>query len=277
MRHTYRFTLGDFRCLAVNDGGFVGNAGLLFANAPANELAAELAAAGLDPDHLPSIWTCLLVDTPTHRVLIDTGVGPGYDGGGKLLARLAAEGVAAESIDTVILTHAHGDHIGGSSDEDGALTFPNATYAMWATEWAYWTDPESLAGAPAWAVDVARRKLPPLAPRMRPLATTDAIVPGIRPVPAPGHTVGHMAIELSSGGELLLFLADAALHPLHVTRPDWCARLDQDPVQTAATRRDIYRRAVATDALVLAFHFTPFPSLGRIVAADGGWAWRPTE
>ena len=82
MSDLYRFTIGDFQCLAVNDGDFVGNANMLFANAPKEELLQVLQIYDLKPDHLPSTWTCLLIKTPTNVVLVDTGIGAGGEYGG---------------------------------------------------------------------------------------------------------------------------------------------------------------------------------------------------
>jgi len=102
------------------------------------------------------------------------------------------------------------------------------------------------------------------------------IVPGIRAVAAPGHTPGHMALAISSGGEQLLVIADAVLHPIHLEQPEWYAVVDFIPEQAVATRRRLLNRAAAEKALVLAFHF-PFPGLGHVVQKGEGWQWRPIE
>ncbi len=98
-------------------------------------------------------------------------------------------------------------------------------------------------------------------------------MPGIRALAAPGHTVGHMALEIRSAGETLLDFADAALQPIHLEHPEWVATVDNDPEQTVTSRRALCRRAAANEALVLAFHFPPFPSLGRIRPNGEVWQW----
>lgn len=277
MSHSYRFKIGDFQCLAVNDGDFVGNADMLFANAPQEELLEVLQLYGLKPDHLPSTWTCLLVKTPTNVVLVDTGIGAGGEYGGQLLSILHEEGIQSQDIDTVILTHAHPDHIGGCVDGGGNVTFPEAKYYMWQDEWDFWTNETNLKKVPDWAANIARQKLPPLAEQLKTVNNESEIVPGIRAIAAPGHTAGHMAVEVVSGGEYLVDIVDAALHPIQIEYPEWYAQLDQIPEQTVATRQTIYQRAAEKNALVLAFHFPPFPSLGHIISQDGRWKWQPAQ
>ncbi len=274
MGDSYRFKIGDFQCTAVNDGDFVGNADMLFVNAPDDELLQVLQQYGLKPDYLPSTLTCLLVRTPTNVLLVDTGFGTGGKYGGHLLPTLRAEGLHPEDVDTVILTHAHVDHIGGCVDEEGNVTFPKATYYMWQDEWDFWTTEASLKKVPEWAANIARQKLSPLAKQLKTIDKEMEIIPGIRAIAAPGHTIGHMAVEVVSEGERLLHIVDTALHPIHIEHPEWYARLDQFPEQTVATRQAVYQRALDKNALVLAFHFPPFPSLGYVIRHNGGWKWQ---
>jgi glyoxylase-like metal-dependent hydrolase (beta-lactamase superfamily II) len=103
-------------------------------------------------------------------------------------------------------------------------------------------------------------------------------VPGIRALHAPGHTPGHMALAIQSAGAELLYISDAALHPLHLEHPDWGMSFDLDRAQALHSRHVLFDRAAARDALVLAFHFHPFPSLGRVQKKTGtGWTWRPID
>ena len=273
----FHFQIGEFHCLAVNDGGYAGNSEMLFNNAPPEELEQKLLLYEEKPDHIPSTWTCLLVKTDHHVVLIDTGLGSGQAYGGNLLPALEKEGISANDIDTVILTHGHPDHIGGSVTENGEITFPKATYYMWQEEWAFWTSETARQKASSWSANFAQQKLTPLTPVMNTIKEEMEIVPGIQVLAAPGHTVGHSAVHITSDGEQLLFLADVALHPIHLEHPNWYGEVDQDPEQTVATRQKMFRWAAANKSLVLAFHFLPFPSLGTIINHGDVWQWKTID
>lgn len=144
-------------------------------------------------------------------------------------------------------------------------------------EWAYWTDDAVLAGLPDLFAASARDNLLPLADRFDRLAGEEEIVPGLRVIPAPGHTVGHCAVEIVSDGEELLHVVDVAMHPLHLAHPDWPTAFEFDPEQALASRRTLFDRAADRGSLVLAYHFHPFPGLGRVERSRRGWAWQPVE
>ena len=281
---SHRFTLGAFVCTAVADGTFPYPPPAFAANAPPERLADALAARGRPADVIVTPYTCLVVDTGRHRVLVDTGMGPLPPGlpdtTGKLREHLRAAGIDPTEIDTVVLTHGHADHIGGTLDADGALAFPNARFAMWRAEWEYWTAEPSLAelGVDDSVKELlrlsARTNLPPLRDRIDLVDRETEIVPGLTALAAPGHTPGHMALAIASDGDVLLHLVDTALDPLQLEHPGWVAAFDFDPSQAVATRRRLFDRAAAERALVLCYHF-PFPGLGRVARAGEGWRWEP--
>lgn len=275
MNECHHFQIGNFKCLAINDGGYAGNSRMLFATAPEFELEKALVTYGTEADNLPSTWTCLLVKSGDMMILIDTGTGEYFPYGGKLVSALQKEGIYPEDIDKVVLTHVHGDHILGCLDINGDYIFPRATYVMSQDEWAFWTQKKTLASAPEWMAETAQQILPTLADKMHAVAGAGVIVPGITMLPAPGHTHGHAGVEIESGGERLMVLADAALHPIHLEYPQWIGSVDQYAEQTVQTRLDLFRRAAQTRSLVLFFHFLPFPSLGYILEKGETWRWQP--
>lgn len=103
------------------------------------------------------------------------------------------------------------------------------------------------------------------------------IIPGIRVIPAPGHTPGHIVVQVSSGDAQLLYIGDVVLYPLHLEHPDWLPIYDILPEEAAASKRAIFDRAAEEGALVIGQHFPPFPSLGRVVKKEAGWEWQPIE
>jgi glyoxylase-like metal-dependent hydrolase (beta-lactamase superfamily II) len=120
----------------------------------------------------------------------------------------------------------------------------------------------------------ARGCLDPLRHQIEPVEHEMEIVPGVRVLPAPGHTPGHLAILLDSNGRQLLNLGDAAVHPLHLEYPEWENGFDLAPDEAAVTRRALLDRAAADGMRVMAFHF-PFPSVGYVEKRNGAWAWMP--
>jgi glyoxylase-like metal-dependent hydrolase (beta-lactamase superfamily II) len=153
---------------------------------------------------------------------------------------------------------------------------------MWRDEWEYWTDEANLERIASGVfgdviASFARKHLPPIASRLNLVDREAEIVPGIRVIPAPGHTPGHLAVAIASGSDELLYTADAAAHPIHLEQPDWYGATDLDPQRTLASKRRLFDHAAAEQSLVLAFHFHPFPSLGHVVRRGKGWQWQPIE
>jgi glyoxylase-like metal-dependent hydrolase (beta-lactamase superfamily II) len=286
----HAFRVGALRCLALADGRFTYPVRSLFADVAPAELAAALGAGGAPPTQLVTPYTCLLVDTGTHRVLVDTGAGdlarhaaavmPGVDHAatatGLLAANLRAAGVAPADVDTVIVTHAHPDHVGGTLDADGALTFPNARYFVAAAEWDFWFSDAAAGRAAASMVDAARRNLAALRGRVTLVDEDAAIVPGIAAIAAPGHTPGHLALEIASGAERLYHVADAVLTPHHLAHPAWRPVFDLDAAGAARSKGALFDRAAGEGALVFGHHLPPFPGLGRVTRERDGWGWHPT-
>jgi glyoxylase-like metal-dependent hydrolase (beta-lactamase superfamily II) len=282
---SFHFQLGAFRCIVVNDGNspYSDPAKVFFVNAPKEHLEKVLRDHNLDISkwkEYVSPYPSLLINTGQHRVLIDTGEGNLEPTTGKLIPNLRAEGIAPEDIDTVILTHAHPDHIGGNIDSEGKPAFPNARYVMWKDEWDFWfpkpnlealdiseSDKESL-------VKCAHDYLLPIRDQLDLVDHEKEIVPGVWAVGAPGHTPGHMAVSIVSDKRQLLCIGDMVIHQIHLEQPDWCIKYDLDPEQVIATRRRLLDRAAKEKALVHAFHF-PFPGLGHVIQKRDGWQWQP--
>lgn len=285
---SHRFKVGSFECIIVKDGNniYKNPAKRWFSNAPKDSLEAALRRHDLEPSEWKeyvSPYPSLVVYTGSHVVLVDTGLGDVLPTTGKLMTNLEAERVHPEDIDVVILTHGHGDHIGGNLNSEGDPAFPNARYVMWREEWDFWTQEPDLSPLgldeqrKQLLIDLARKNLLPIRSQVQLVEADTEIVPGVEVAGIPGHTPGLMAVSIGSGNDQLVCISDLALHPIHLEQPEWFADVDLDQKQLLETRRSFFSRLTADGPLVFAFHF-PFPGLGHVI--EGGqksWKWKPIE
>jgi glyoxylase-like metal-dependent hydrolase (beta-lactamase superfamily II) len=216
----------------------------------------------------------LIVETPDRRIMVDTCLGndkqraiPGWHmRTGPFLEDIAAAGYPRESIDTVLCTHLHVDHVGWNTmlvDGKWVPTFPNARYLMGQTEFDHWKG----RGA------VNARGDDPFSDSVKPVfdaglvdlvASDQVICPEIRLEPTPGHTPGHVSVRISSKGEEALITGDCMHHPCQMARPDWASAADSDPDAARKTRLSVLDRCAGTPLLVIGTHFSG-PTAGRVV------------
>jgi glyoxylase-like metal-dependent hydrolase (beta-lactamase superfamily II) len=273
----YRFRVGSFDCIALCDGGADYSLESMVTNAPRSEVEAYLQIHGLQTDVITTPYTYLYVNTGTHKILVDMGAGKLFSTTGRLLQNMDQAGISPQSIDRVIISHAHPDHVGGTLDENGGLNFTNATYFIWKQEWDFWFSEQAIRQVAESFITFAREKLAPLKERMILIEKEQEILPGVEVIFAPGHTPGHMVVLFISEGQQILYTADTVLHPLHLDRPDWLPVFDILPELASASKNHIFDFAAETKTLILGQHFPPFPNIGYIIKKEIGWTFQPME
>ncbi|MEW6642663.1 MAG: MBL fold metallo-hydrolase [Pseudomonadota bacterium] len=214
----------------------------------------------------------LIVETPTRRIIVDTGLGndkqgrhvPVWNGlNTPFLQQLTDAGYPPESIDLVLCTHLHVDHVGWNTrlvDGRWVPTFVNARYLFGRTEYAHWAahqddpahPPVSFLDSVQPIVDADRAEL--IDPDFK--ASEELTL-----LPTPGHSPGHLSVLIESEGESLLLMGDAAHHPVQMAHLDWSATVDHDPARAIRTRRELFTRFADTPTRVIGGHF----DIGHIV------------
>ncbi|MFQ5953572.1 MAG: MBL fold metallo-hydrolase [Kiloniellales bacterium] len=215
----------------------------------------------------------LLLETRDRRILVDTCIGnnkprsiPGWNMlQGSFLDDLAAAGCPPQSIDTVLCTHLHVDHVGWNTmlvEGRWVPTFMNARYLMASQEWAHWQ--RKLADQ-RFGDAIGDSVRPVIDAGLTDLVETDHVVADeVRLEPTPGHTPGHVSVWIESGGEQAVITGDSIHHPCQMTRPDWAAATDHDPDAARQTRLDLLRRCADAPVLVIGTHFAA-PTAGQVV------------
>ncbi len=275
-----RLPLGRWTVSSVSDGSFEMPLREGFVrNAPLGQVQAALRDAGLPTDRISIPLSALLVDTGANRVLIDAGTGGfGAPTSGRLLVHLEGAGVDPASIDTVLISHFHGDHINGLRDRQGNAVFPKARVLVPAAEWNWWMDDARMNAAPIaqrGAFTAVRRVFAPMAASVERFVPGRELLPGITAVAAYGHTPGHTMFMLTEGGQRLLYWGDLTnVAALFVRNPDWAVSFDMDADAARRTRRRVMEMAVAEGLLVAGFHL-PRPGVGRLERRGRGYDFAP--
>ncbi|SFI13789.1 MBL fold metallo-hydrolase [Albimonas pacifica] len=272
------FRHGRFALSILSDGALTLGGEILAPDAAPPARAALLARLGGDAAGAPVRMNLPLIRAGDELIAIDAGAGDAFQASaGRLARNLAAAGIDRRAVTRVILTHAHPDHVGGVIQPDGELLFPNADHHVGRVEWDFWTDPRFEERRPPALHGFARtaaRALDAVAERLHLHAPGDEVVPGLRLLATPGHTPGHMSVELD-GPEPLLLVGDACTHDVvFFENPGWRFGFDTDPDLALATRRRLLDRAAADRLLVLGCHWTrPLP--GRVERRGAAYRLAP--
>src|SRR6201987_1257271 len=273
----YRFKVGDFQATVISDGfGEVPLQPIFAPNASEAEFKAALKANFMEP-MVQGTSNILVVDTGRERILIDSGwgekLGPAFGNFAKLQANLQRAGITPESIDLVVTSHGHLDHIGGLATKSGGLAFPKAQFVFVDTEWNYWTGSRyetEVNSSPMpdpfkkGTIIAAQENLPLVADRSRFVKQGGEITGGVHYIPAPGHSPSHASILFTSGNEQFVHMGDVAHNPVtSLQHPDWTPVFDYDPAQAIKSRKAILDRVATDEVMAMGYHF-PFPAIGHV-------------
>ncbi len=271
-----RFRVGRYEVTALLDGTFTLDLAA-FPNAGA-DAPALLSRAFVPNAPLSGVVTAFAVNTGDRLYLVDCGTNAGFAPTlAKLPEALSAAGLDPATVDALLMTHLHADHVGGAA-RDGRAVFPNAEMVVPEAEAAFWLDPATLANASEMMrpfVQVAQASVAPYASRLRRIAPGARVAPGIEAVALPGHTAGHTGYLLSEGGQSLLLWGDVVhAAALQLPRPAITFAFDVDGAAAAATRARALDRAASERLMIGGVHM-PFPGVGHIARDGAGYTFVP--
>jgi len=276
----YRYRIGEMELTAIYDGVWYRPIDEKFIRkANYADVQRAMSDAFMPVEKLATPFTMLLVNTGKKLILLDTGTGGQVAStAGAFSENLLAAGIDPRSIDQIVISHFHPDHINGIKTKDNALIFPNAEIMVPAAEWAFWSDDANMRAAPDGLKIVfhnVRRIFNDIAKDVTQYEPGKIVAPGVETVAAPGHTPGHTVFAIQSGNDAMMVLSDTTQHPaLFARNPEWEPQFDIDGAAAVTTRKKLLDRVAADRMLVTGYHF-PFPACGHIVKTTTGYEHVP--
>jgi len=264
----HRFNIGVFECTVIDADTQAWPSESILESVPEKLRKQALRVSGYSPEKLELGYNYMLVESDERRVLIDSG-----SGNDNLLQNMRAAGVEPGDIDTLVITHADSDHIGGLIDTRGRIVFVNASHLILREAWDLYTSESFQQQSQGYWADFSREVVPPLKEYVEVIEPDEEILPGIRVVDAPGHREGHFALHIYSQEENLLHVADAIHHPIFLAHHDWLSEFDAFPDISVQTRLRLFSFAEREQMLVFVPHFI-YPGLGYLVSEGESWRWQ---
>ncbi len=235
----------------------------------------KIAAEAYSVEGVPSSISAFLIVMPGATALVDTGVGAPQ---GKMLQLLEAANVQPEQVTHVLLTHLHGDHVGGLA-LDGKAAFPNAQIVVGKVEKDWWLNPETLKKHPdrKGNIDLVRTNFALYEGKIKTVSFNEEAIPGIKALNGVGHTPGHTVFLLESDGAKVLFWGDLVHGAmLQFPNPEICASFDMDKPKAIESRKH-YMALAAREKMPVAGAHLPFPSIVMVSKDGEGYAYEPVK
>lgn len=273
------FRVGTIQAYVLHDASHPHTADDLIVNAQAAELDLLAGELNFDPAQIPVDYNNVLLMLEDRKILVDAGAPQPI---GQLHAGLNALEVDPADIETIIITHADRDHIGGILDEAGNLVFPQAGYILLEDFWQYWSSERGwgeLTRLNNWPLEIGKQAwetVSKIQDRIDLVQPGEQFFPGFTLHPALGHRYDHSILKVSNSDEQFVHLSDAVVHPLFMAKPEWYATYDAEPERGVKTKGAVLDMCAEENALVFGAHF-PFPGLGYVCSGEGWWDWQPME
>jgi glyoxylase-like metal-dependent hydrolase (beta-lactamase superfamily II) len=252
-----------------------------FPNAAVEDVVKLMQQQYMPTDPALNQFNTMVVNTGSELVLIDAGFADnGQPTTGRMAANLMAAGIDPKTIDTVLISHFHPDHINGLRSKEGALLYPQAEHIVPELDFAHYMDEAKMNAVPEaarGASKTAARVFAPMAKDVKQAAWGKEWAPGITALQSDGHTPGHTSFVVSSGNKTLLVVGDASNDPrIFARRPDWHLGFDLDKPRAVETRRRLLDMAAA-DRLQVSFYHAAFPATGFVAKNGDAYDWFPAS
>lgn len=276
----FRFKIGDFEVTALHDGSIAGEIDdKRIPNVPFADVVKHMESQFISVKPFINQFNAMVVNTGSKLVLIDSGfANNGAPTTGRLAANLAAAGIDPKTIDTVLISHFHPDHINGLRTKEGELVYGGAEHVVPSGDFAHYMSEEKMNAAPEaarGAFKVAVRVFAPNAKDVRQAEWGKEWAPGITAIQSDGHTPGHTSFVVSSGGKTLLVVGDASNDPrVFAKNPEWHLGFDLDKQKAVETRKKLLDMASA-DKMQVSFYHAAFPATGYVAKNGNGYDWFP--
>lgn len=282
--HVYKFQIGDAEAWSISDAYFPikKGVGMMWPEEDRDEMSSLLQTEGRNPEEgIPLYANILVIRTDQETIIFDSGFGgEENERMGWMTSGLALAEISTDSVTAAFLSHSHSDHLNGFA-RNGKAVFPNAEIHLLKAELDFWRSPEpdfsetkrSRGGLPKM-IQTVRNHFDMLEDFLKPHPRKTELFNGLVTIePAPGHSAGHAAFRIKSGGEEFLHLMDLAHHDLLMfANPNWTINFDHNPKQAVETRKVFWDEAAAKGTRCFGFHL-PFPGIGYIVKAGNGYRW----